>query len=84
MIYFDVDGGFQTDVNDIDGELRTDAIDADGTTFQTDAGTSEILISADNAVYESHSDAMLVLSVLQLFVLMVIAIFTIVRRANND
>lgn len=74
MLYFDVDGALQTDADgtlqaDIDGMLQT---------------SEETIVSGENVVYEAHSDVMLVLSVLQLFVLMVIAFFTIVRRTNND
>lgn len=54
---------------DVDGALQT---------FE------ETLVSGENVVYEAHSNAMLVLFVLQFFVLLVIALFTIVRRSNND
>lgn len=49
-----------------------------------DTTEAEILVSSDSAASGVYNNAMLVLSVLQLFVLFVIALFTIVRRTNND
>lgn len=49
-----------------------------------DTTETEILVSSDSAASGVYNNAMLVLSVLQLFVLFVIALFTIVRRTNND
>lgn len=49
-----------------------------------DVTVAESLVSDENVKSWSYNDVMLVLSVVQLFVLIVIAIFTIVRRTNND
>lgn len=58
--------------------------------FQIDVETevlsteAETLVPSETSASGTYNNTMLILSVLQLFVLMIIALFTIVRRTNND
>lgn len=88
MIYFDlVLRGTLSE--DSDGALQAEAVTEIYTVLETASGTSDIteaetLVPSEDAASGTYDNAMLVLSVLQLFVLLVIALFTIVRRTNND
>ena len=62
-------------------DILSDSYTTDTT---TDATEAETLVTSEYSSSESYNNAMLVLSVLQLFVLIVIALFTIVRRSNSD
>ena len=97
MLFFDVDGAVQTVgdgtvQNAGDGMIQ---IFGDSESIYTSVNASEAQIDVlEGSLAESlvsdvnfksgYDDAMLVVSVLHLFVLIVIAVFTIVRRINND
>lgn len=92
MIYFDlVLRGTLSD--DADGALQpeagTEAYTVSENLSETlsndsDITEAETLVPSEDSSSGTYDNAMLVLSVLQLFVLLVIALFTIVRRTNND
>lgn len=82
MLFFDVDGTVQNSGESEYFDTSVNASEAQIDAF--DVTFSESLVSDENVKSVDYNDAMLVLSVLQLFVLIVIAIFTIVRRSNND
>lgn len=74
MIYFDLV---------LRGTLSDDAL-SETLSNDSDITEAETLVPSEDAASGTYDNAMLVLSVLQLFVLLVIALFTIVRRTNND
>lgn len=98
MFFCDLDGTLQTAVPGTLQTSDDDMFQIldDSETFDTSVSSSEAqidvlegslaesLVSGENVKSGAYNDAMLVLSVVQLFVLIVIAIFTIVRRTNND
>lgn len=74
---------------DLDGVLQPESGTEDYTVLETlsddsDVTEAEMFVPSENVASGTYNNAMLVLSVLQLFVLLVIALFTIVRRTNND